>query len=240
MIRYDRADDMIHSEQVSLVLGPDYVLSFQEEEGDVFEPVRERIRAGKGRIRRLGTDYLVDVLLDAIVDNYFVVLEKLNERIEALEEPVAADPRPEILQEIHQLKRDVIYLRKYARPMRDVVSELLRGDSEFIHDETTPFVRDLYDHSVQVVDAVETFRDMLSSLQDLYLSSVSNRMNEVMKVLTIIATIFVPLTFVAGIYGMNFAFIPELGWKWSYPVFWLVAVGIGAGMVAFFRRKRWL
>jgi magnesium transporter len=240
MVRYDEQDDQFHSEQVSIVLGADFVLSFQEEEGNVFEPVRERIRRGKGRIRNLGTDYLAHVLLDAVVDNYFVVLEKMNEYIEALEESVAADPSPEVLREIHRLKRNVIYLRKHARPMRDMASELLRGESELIHDETRPFLRDVYDHSTQVVDAVETFRDMLSGLQDLYLSSVSNRMNEVMKVLTIIATIFVPLTFVAGIYGMNFEHMPELGWRWSYPIFWVVVVAIGGSMIVFFRKKGWI
>jgi magnesium transporter len=240
MLRHDSERDEIRSEQVSIVLGPNFVLSFQEEERDVFEAVRERMRGGKGRIRRFGVDYLADALLDAIVDHYFVVLEKLHERIETLEEPIADDPQPEMLREIHQLKREVIYVRKYARPMRDVASELLRSESDLLHDETTPFLRDLYDHSIQVADAVETFRDTLSSLQDLYLSSVSNRMNEVMKVLTIIATIFVPLTFVAGIYGMNFEFMPELGWRWSYPIFWILVVGIGAAMLSFFRRRRWL
>jgi magnesium transporter len=240
MIRYDAADDQIHSEQISIVLGNDYVISFQEEEGDVFEPVRVRIRTAKGRIRRLGTDYLAYVLLDAVVDNYFVVLEKINERIEEMEEPAATDPKSEVLREIHQLKRDVIYLRKHVRPMRDVASELVRGESKLIRDETAPFLRDLYDHTIQVADVVEAFRDALSSLQDLYLSSVSNRMNEVMKVLTIVATMFVPLTFVAGIYGMNFEVIPELGWKWGYLAFWGVVVGLAAGMLGYFRKKGWI
>jgi magnesium transporter len=240
MVRYDSTDGKIHSEQFSLVLGDNYVLSFQEEKGDVFEPVRGRIRLAKGRIRRVGADYLADVLLDAIVDNYYVVLEKLNERIEALEGPAALDPHPEILREIHQLKRDVIYLRKHVRPIRDEASDFLQGESNLIRDGTVPFLRDLHDHAVQVVDVVEAFRDALSGLQDLYLSSLSNRMNEVMKVLTIVATIFVPLTFVAGIYGMNFEFIPELGWKWGYLAFWVVVVGLAGGMLGFFRKKGWI
>jgi magnesium transporter len=240
MVRYDAVADEMHSEQVSLILGDGYVLTFQEEEGDAFDPVRERIRSAKGRVRRSGGDYLADVLLDAIVDNYFVVLERLNERIEELEEPAATDPSPQILREIHQVKRDVIYLRKHVRPIRDVASELVRVESKLIREETIPFLRDLNDHVTQVVDVVEAFRDALSSIQDLHLSSVSNRMNEVMKVLTIIATIFVPLTFVAGIYGMNFDFMPELGWRWGYPAFWVVVAVLAGGMVLFFRNKDWL
>jgi len=239
MIRHDETSNSIVSEQVSLVLGPDYVFSFQEAAGDVFDPVRERIRQGKGRSRGLGADYLADILMDSIVDNYYVVLDKIGERIEALEEPVVSDPSPEILREIHGLKHDLVYMRKYVTPLRELIGGLARGESKLVAEETTLFLRDVYDHTIHVVESVEAFRDMLSGLQDLYLSSVSNRMNQVMKVLTIVGTIFVPLTFLAGVYGMNFEYMPELGWRWSYPIFWLVAAGIGAGMIGFFWRSRW-
>ena len=239
MIRHDESSNSIVSEQVSLVLGPDYVFSFQEAAGDVFDAVRERIRQGKGRSRGLGADYLADILMDSIVDNYYVVLDKIGERIEALEEPVVSDPSPEILREIHGLKHDLVYMRKYVTPLREVIGGLARGESKLVAEETTLFLRDVYDHTIHVVESVEAFRDMLSGLQDLYLSSVSNRMNQVMKVLTIVGTIFVPLTFLAGVYGMNFEYLPELGWRWSYPIFWLVSLAIGAGMIGFFWRSRW-
>ncbi len=240
MIQWDEDEENVITEQVSLILGKRFVISFQEAQGDVFDPVRERIRKGSTRVRGMGSDYLADVLVDAIVDNYLVVLEKINERVEALEETVAQRPTPEMLEEIHQLKRDVIYLRKQVSPVREALDHLIRSDSDLVTKNVRPFLRDVYDHTVHVIDSIETFRDLLSGLQDLYLSSVSNRMNEVMKVLTIIATIFIPLTFLAGIYGMNFEYIPELKWKWSYLVFWIVIVVMGSGMVALFRRRRWL
>ncbi len=240
MIGYDEEQHLLTSEQVSLVLGPGYVISFQEQEGDVFNLVRDRIRKGKGRARRLGTDYLAYALLDAIVDQYFVVLEKLGERIEALEEGLVENPTPDLLQTIHGLKREMILLRKSVWPLREVVNGLERAESKLIRKITQPFLRDLYDHTIQVIDAVESFRDMLSGMQDLYLSSISNRMNEIMKVLTIFAAIFIPLTFVAGIYGMNFEFMPELKWRWSYPLIWVVLAGITGTMLVYFRRRRWL
>jgi magnesium transporter len=229
----------LRSEQMSFVLGEQWLLSFQEVHGDVFANVRERIRGGRGRARQMGVDYLLYALLDAIVDHYFIILEKLGERIEALEDAVNDDPGPETLQQVHEMRREMILLRKSVWPMREVLASMLRTESHLIRDETNVFLRDVYDHAIQVIDAIESFRDMLSSIQDLYMSNISNRMNEVMKVLTIIATIFVPLTFVAGIYGMNFEVLPELHWKWSYLVFWIVILAMGGGMVAFFRRRGW-
>jgi magnesium transporter len=240
MLDYDDTTGLVTSEQVSLVLGPTYVLSFQEREGDVFEPIRERIRAGKGRIRHGGADYLAYALLDTVVDHYYAVLEKLGEQIESIEDTVIGDPSPDLLGTIHSLKREMLYVRKAVWPLREVVNTLERGESKLINKATHVFLRDVYDHTIQVIDAVESFRDIISSMQDLYLSSISNRMNEVMKVLTVIATIFVPLTFVAGIYGMNFEFMPELKWRWSYLFFWVVVVCIGGGMLHFFWKKRWL
>ncbi|MDH4221997.1 MAG: magnesium/cobalt transporter CorA, partial [candidate division Zixibacteria bacterium] len=229
-------------EQISLILGSNFVISFQEGiEGDVFNPLRERIRAGKGRIRQLGTDYLAYSLIDAVVDNYFIILEKLGEKIESREEELVTNPTPETLQTIHNLKREMIFLRKSVWPLRELISKLEREESSLIHESTGLYLRDVYDHTIQVIDTVETYRDMLSGMLDIYLSSVSNRMNEVMKVLTIIATIFIPLTFVAGIYGMNFEFMPELKWHWVYPwAFWLVIAGITGFLVFYFKRKKWL
>ena len=240
MIYYDEKDNEIKAEQVSLLIGPNFVISFQEKEGDVFNPVRERVRKGKGRIRRMKADYLAYALIDTIVDHYFVVLEKLGEKIEGMEEELVTNPTPETLQNIHTLKRELIFLRKSIWPLREVISVLERGESSLINESTGIYLRDVYDHTIQVVDTIETFRDMVSGMLDIYLSSISNKMNEVMKVLTIIATIFIPLTFVAGLYGMNFKYIPELEWHWGYFfVLFLMAI-IGFGMVLYFRNKKWL
>jgi magnesium transporter len=241
MLYFDEDENEIRTEQVSIILGSNFVLSFQERVGDIFNPLRERIRNAKGRVRRMGSDYLAYTLLDAIVDNYFIVLEKLGEKIEGMEEELVSNPTPETLQSIHNLKREMIFLRKSVWPLREVVSRLERGESKLIKDSTGIYLRDVYDHTIQVIDTIETFRDMLSGMLDIYLSSVSNRMNQVMKVLTIIATIFIPLTFVAGIYGMNFEYMPELKWHWFYPkAFWVVMIGVAGVMLVYFRRKKWL
>jgi magnesium transporter len=228
------------ADQLSLIVGPNFVLSFQETPGDCLGPVRERIRGGKGRIRKLGPDYLAYALIDAVVDNYFFVLEKLGERIDLLEDDLIAEPRRELLHEIHGLRREMIHLRKALWPLRETVGGLERMESPLIKKTTTVFLRDLYDHTIQVVDTVESFREILMSMHETYLSSVSNRMNEVMKVLTIIATIFIPITFLVGVYGMNFKFLPEIGWRWGYPAVWAVILASVGGMLHFFRRKKWL
>lgn len=230
----------ITSEQLSLIVSPNLLISFQEREGDVFEGVRERIRHGKGRIRKLGSDYLCYALLDAIVDNYFVVLESIGERIEDIEEELLTSPTPVTLHAIHKLRGDIIFLRRSVWPLREVVSRLSRGDFDQVAEETEIFFRDVYDHTIQVMDTIETFRDVISSMVDMYMSSASNKMNEVMKVLTIIATIFIPVTFVAGIYGMNFEFMPELGWRWGYPAAWGIMLALIITMLIFFKRKKWL
>ena len=240
MLYYDEEKNETKIEQVSLILGENFVISFQEMEGDIFDPIKERIRSGKGRIRKMGADYLCYALLDAIVDKYFIILERLGERIEGLEEEVVSNPKPEIFQEIHRLKREMIFLRKSVWPLREVINGLERGESSLIQESSRIYLKDVYDHTIQVIDTVETFRDMVSGMHDTYLSVVSNRMNEVMKVLTIIATIFIPLTFIAGIYGMNFKFMPELEWRWAYFAFWIVILVIAVIMVIFFRRRRWL
>ncbi|MGQ9632452.1 MAG: magnesium/cobalt transporter CorA [bacterium] len=236
---YCDGDDIV-TEQVSLILGPNFVISFQEEEGDVFDPIRDRIRNGKGRIRKMGADYLAYSLIDAIVDNYFVVLERLEERMESLEEELVANPTPETLRAIHGLKRDMLFLRKSVWPLREVIGGLERGESALINESTAIYLRDVYDHTIRVMDTVETLRDIVSGMLDIYLSSVSNRMNEVMKVLTIIATIFIPLTFIVGIYGMNFKYMPELEFRWGYPIVLSAMLVAGVLMLVYFRRKRWL
>lgn len=240
MLRFDEKGNETKTEQISLLLGPDFVVSFQEKEGDVFDSIRERIRNNKGRIRKMGADYLAYALIDAIVDNYFMILEKLGETIEEIEEKLVTKPTSETLHTLHDLKREMIFLRKSVWPLREVINRLERSESPLINKSTFVYLRDVYDHTIQVIDAVETFRDMLSGMLDIYLSSVSNRMNEVMKVLTIIATIFIPLTFIAGIYGMNFRYMPELEQAWSYPAILILMLIIAIVMLVYFRRKKWL
>jgi magnesium transporter len=230
----------IESEQVSLILGSNFVLSFQENEGDVFDPIRDRIRSGKGRLRKMGADFLAYSLVDTVVDNYFIILEKLGERVELLEEELVANPKTQTLREIQSLKREMIFLRKAVWPLREVIAGLEREESTLIQKPTRLYLRDVYDHTIQVIDTIETLRDMLSGMLDIYLSSVSNKLNSVMKVLTIITTVFMPLTFLAGVYGMNFKHMPELRWRWSYPALWLIMIGIGVSMVVYFRKKKWL
>ncbi len=230
----------VRSEQLSMILAPNIVISFQTQPGDVFDPVRARLRVGKGRIRNWGADYLAYVLLDAVVDHYFLILEKAGELIEEVEAELLEAPDPSHLQVVHHYKREMILMRRTVWPLREMIGGLARAESDLIQERVSPFLRDVYDHTIQVAESVEIFRDMLMGLQDLYLSSISNKTNEVMKVLTIAATIFVPLTFVAGIYGMNFEGMPELNWKWSYPTFWVVTVAAAGGMIAFFRRRKFL
>jgi magnesium transporter len=240
MLLHDAAKDQVRTEQVSLILGPNFVISFQEVEGDVFDPVRERIRGAKGRVRKMGADYLCYTLMDAVVDNYFLILEKLGDQVEGMEAQLVSNPTPGTLQTIHTMKREMIYLRKSVWPLRELISGLQRAESELISDGVQVYLRDIYDHTIQVMDTVESLRDMVSGMLDTYLSSVSNRMNEVMKVLTIIATIFIPITFIAGVYGMNFEFMPELGVRYGYFVALGVMGGVALVMVHYFRRKGWL
>ncbi|MEW5975477.1 MAG: magnesium/cobalt transporter CorA [Acidobacteriota bacterium] len=246
MLRYTDERRTVEGEQISILLGSRLVISFQERPGDVFDPIRQRIQARDSRIRKSGADYLVYRLLDTIVDNYFVILEKLGERIEDLEAELINRPSRESLQEIYHLKREVMYLRKSVWPLREICNSLEREDSPLVTESTEVFLRDLYDHTIQVMDTLENFRDMLTGMLEIYMSSMSQRMNEVMKVLTIIATIFIPLTFIAGIYGMNFDpesspwNMPELKWRWGYPLAMAVMVLLAVSMVVYFRKKKWL
>lgn len=241
MLYLDREEEnQVTTEQVSLVLGQNYVISFQESDDDVFDIIRNRLRNKKGRVRSMGADYLAYVLMDAIVDNYFVVMERFKEVLEDIHESLIVSPQPEMLHMIHDMKREMIVLRKSVWPLREVVKNLQRTNFKWIDDRTAIFLRDLYDHTMQVMDSIDSSRDLLSGMLDIYLSSVSYKMNEVMKVLTIIATIFIPLTFIVGIYGMNFHHMPELDWKWGYPLIWSIMIVIGLAMIYYFKRKEWL
>jgi len=240
MILLDEIKEEIIIDQVSIIVGSDYILSFQEREGDVFDILRERFKNPASRLRKNGVDHLAYSLIDAIVDNYFLILEHFGEEIEDLEEELIVNPKPETLKEIQKHKRDMITLRRSVWPLRELINSLQRTESELIKETTQIYLRDVYDHTIQVIDSIEAFRDILSSMIDVYLSSLSNRMNDIMKVLTVIATIFIPLTFVAGVYGMNFYYMPELRWRWGYPAVMLSMALIGMSMFLYFKKKKWV
>ena len=240
MIRYEKEKQMIVNEQLSMVLGDTFLMTFQEQSGDVFEPVRERIRNQKGRIRGAGIDYLAYALLDTVVDNYIFIIEKLGEKIEDIEEEVLEKADSGVMEKINMFKREMNFLRKSIRPAREAIIQLSKLDSELIREQTIPFLKDLQDLITQAAEAIDTYRDMLSDQLNLYNSVISNRMNDIMKVLTIFAAIFIPLTFIAGIYGTNFEYLPELHFKYSYFVFWGVMITVAVVMLLFFKRKKWL
>lgn len=240
MITWDQKKKTIKTEQISLVIGNNYVISFQEKEDDIFDPLRERIRRGKGRIRGMGADYLAYAILDITVDNYFIALEGIGEHMELLEDKLLKNPNDDILKEIYVVKRENLLLRKSVWPLREINAQLERYDSPLIRKKTRPFLRDLYDHTMHVIDNVETYRDMIAGLLELYISTLSNKTNDVMKVLTIIATIFIPLTFIVGVYGMNFEHMPELHWPWAYFAVMAVMGIIALLMLWYFRKKKWL
>lgn len=239
MLDYDDASQTVTAEQLSLVLGPHYVVSFHEDPGDVFEGVRNRIRSGSGRLRKSGADFLAYALIDAVVDNYFVILEKVGDEIETVEIELVSQASPETLQHIYHLKREIIMLRRSVWPLREAIAFLERGDSLLISESTRIYLRDVYDHTIQVIEGIETMRDLLSGMLDIYLSSISNRTNEIVKVLTVFGAIFIPLTFLTGVWGMNFRHMPELEWSWGYPLFWVLVITIIAGLLAYFKRHNW-
>jgi magnesium transporter len=239
-LRHVTAGESIESDQVSLILGPRYVISFHAGDGDLFAPVRERLLKGKGRIRKLGADYLAYSLIDLIVDNYFVALETFSDRVESMEDEVVVRPSPQTLREVHHFKNDMIMLRKSLWPLREVIARLERRESSLISEPLTIYLKDVYDHTIIAIETVETYRDILSGMLDIYLSSMSNRLNEIMKVLTIIATIFMPLTFITGVFGMNFKYMPELNWRYGQSIFLALMAVIAFGMLWFFRKKHWI
>ena len=239
MITFDADATSIRTEQLSLLVGNNWVLSFQEDPRDVFEPVRDRIRNSIGRIRTSGADYLAYSLIDIIIDEYFITLEQIGEEMEDLEEEVLGEPDPGTLERISTLNRELVLLRRSIWPARELIGSMARSESPLIKKKTTVFLRDVYDHAIQIMEVVESFRDVMASLRESYKTSVSNRMDDIMKVLTIIATIFMPLTFIAGIYGMNFQYMPELSWHYGYFASLGAMIAVGLAMVMYFRRKGW-
>jgi magnesium transporter len=240
MLHYDQENKVILSEQLSIVVGSSFVLTFQEQPGDTFNPVRERIRKQRGRVRKSGSDYLAYALLDTVVDNYIASIERLGEEVEDLEVEIIADPNQAVLEKINLYKREINYLRKTARPAREFILQLSRIDNDLIQESSIPFLKDLLDLSTQSVEIIETYRDVLSDYLDIYNTGVNNRLNEIMRVLTIFSAVFIPLTFIAGIYGTNFEYLPELHYRYSYFIFWGVLVVIAVIMLRFFRNRKWL
>jgi len=234
-------DTELHNEQLSIVLKNNVVITFQESHGgDAFYPIRKRLKEGKGRVRKFGSDYLCYALIDAVVDSYFNILEIIGDKIELIDEQLIAEPTPDTLKVMHAMKREMIFLRKLVWPMRDMVNSLERSETNLIHNSTDVYLRDLHDHVVRVIETIENYRDLINGMMDIYLSSLSNKMNEVMKVLTIISTLFIPVTFIVGVYGMNFQYMPELRSPYGYGATWLVMLVIMGSLLYYFRRKKWL
>jgi magnesium transporter len=240
MMHYDELDKKIKSEHLSIVLGKTFLLTFQERPGDVFEPIRERIRKHKGRIRKVGIDYLAYALLDIIVENYMMLIERFGEKIEDIENEILENPSKEILAKIQKYKQEMNYLRKSIRPVKEFILQLVRLDTDLISEHTLPFIKDLLDLSTQAVEGIDTYREMLSDHMEIYNTGINNRLNEIMKVLTIFSAIFIPLTFIAGIYGTNFENVPELHFRYSYFIFWGVLTLVALFMLRFFKKKKWL
>ncbi|MFX1600540.1 MAG: magnesium/cobalt transporter CorA [Promethearchaeota archaeon] len=233
-------DEIFESEQISLILGPNYVISFSEFETDTFKPILNRIKEARGRIRHMKADYLAYTLIDVIVDNYFRILEDVREMIDNLEEDLVQNPDPDLLKSIHKLKRNTIDLRRSIWPLRELISKLQQEQSKLIREELQIFLRDVYDHIFRISELLDNYRDIIFGMIDMYLSSVSNKMNDIMKVLTMISTIFIPLSFLAGFYGMNFIFIPEFTSPFAYPIIIIVMITIATLMLLFFKKKKWI
>ena len=240
MLRYDKEEEMVIGEQLSMVLGRTFLLTFQEQLGDVFDPVRERIRKHRGRIRGTGIDYLAYALLDTIIDNYIHIIERMGEKIEDIEEEILDDPGPDLLQRINLYKREMNYIRKSVRPAREFILQLNNLDTDLIHEKTFPFLKDLLDLATQAVEVIDTYREMLTDHLSIYHTGVANKLNEIMKVLTIFSAVFIPLTFIAGIYGTNFEYLPELHYRYAYFVFLIVLIVVALIMLKFFKRRGWL
>ena len=228
-------------EQVSIIVLENFVIVFKEKTDDLFKPIQQRIKTSKGRIRSLGPDYLTYAILDTIVDQNFILIDSLDDAITSVEDSLlASEPTRETLHTIQMLKREIISVRKNVSPIRELMAGLLRSESELIDEKTHIYLRDVSDHVIRVIESVESYRDILTGLLDVYISSVSNKMNEVMRVLTVFASIFIPLTFLAGIYGMNFEYMPELKWRWAYPALWLVFILLPVVLLIYFKKKKWL
>lgn len=240
MLSWSAGTKKLSQEQLSIILGDRWVLSFQELPGDSFDPIRERLRSGKGRMRKMGVDYLAYALIDALVDYYFVIAEEIGERIDVIDKKVLDNPSPLLLKQIQTLKNELVKVRKAIWPLRDIISTLERNDSGLVRAETNVFLRDLHDHVIQLIETIETYRDLVGGLFDIYLSSQSNRTNEVIRLLTVITSVFIPLTFIVGVYGMNFKVFPELDWHYGYAMVWAAMIIIATGMLVFFRKRDWI
>jgi magnesium transporter len=240
IILLDKEKDEIVIDQISIIFGYNFILSFQEREVDIFDPLRERLKNPSSRLRKYGVDHLAYSIIDTVVDNYFLILEHFGDEIEEFEDQLLIQPSPETIKTIQRYRREMIILRKSVWPLRELINGMQRIESEIIRDTTRIYLRDIYDHTIQVIDSIEDYRDILSSMVDIYLSSLSNKMNDIMKVLTVIATIFIPLTFIAGVYGMNFDFMPELHWTWGYPAVMLFMFILGSSMFFYFKKKKWV
>ncbi|MBD3256680.1 MAG: magnesium/cobalt transporter CorA [Candidatus Lokiarchaeota archaeon] len=239
-LRWEKEDAIIHLEQISIILGNNYVISIREQDSGVFEPILERIKTKRGKIREEKSDYLMYALIDVIIDNYFTILEIFGDKIDEIDEELVTNPDQKTLEIIHKIKRDIITIRKFIRPLREVINSIQRSDIKLIKESTGIYFRDIYDHTIQIIDTFESYRDIITTMHDSYLSSVSHRMNEIINLLTIISTIFIPLSFLAGLYGMNFAYMPELQNPYGYFILLIVMVTIGIGMLVYFRKKKWI
>lgn len=239
-LRYDDSDDRAEAEQVCIIMGQNFVITFKDSHHPIFDPVVQRLKVEKSRLRESKSDYLAYSCIDVIVDNYFIVLERMGDQIEEIEHALVNKPLPQTLESIHRLKTDLIFIRKSLWPVREMVSRMMVGDSSFINPYLRPYLRDLFDHAIHAIDMVEAFRDITSGMIDIYLSSINNRLSETMKFLTIISTIFIPLTFLCGWYGMNFADMPELKWRYGYPMVLIIAVTIASTMIFYFRKRKWI
>ena len=237
---FDRENLAVDYEQISMLVLDGIVFTFREYIDGLFEPVVRRLRESKGRFRSFGYDYLAYALLDVVVDQFFLFQDAMDLVFEELEDELMTEPTPETLKTIQRIKRQMIFLRRGVSPLREMLGELLRSETPLIQERTKIYLRDVYDHAIRVTEAMESYRDLIAGMLDIYLSSVSNKLNETMKVLTVFSTIFIPLTFITGIYGMNFDFMPELKWKWAYPSLWLTFFVVAGGLLVYFRRKRWL
>ncbi len=240
MFNFSENSNIQEEEQISFILKDGLLITFQEKEGDVFEHVRNRLREARGNIRKRTADYLLYALIDSIVDYYFLIIEKTGEEIESIENRLLINTDSDILNRLHEIRRQVLMLRRAVYPVRELVNRMEKYDSSLIKSENNIYIRDLYDHTIQIIETIEVFRDMMSGIMDLYMNMISNRMNNVMKVLTIIATIFIPLTFIVGIYGMNFENMPELTWRWGYFAVLAFMFSLAIFMLWVFRRKKWL
>lgn len=236
---YKIKDDKIDYEQISFVLGTNYLISFQEKEGDLFDGFRDRIKLDQGKVRKMGVDYLMYRLIDIIVDNYYTVLDNIGSQLEEIEDCIYTDSAEEAFAKIQAIKKELIFLRKAVYPLREALSKVMKGETSFVQEENMRYFSDVYDHTVHVIDTLETYKDLTSSLLDIHMNTMNNRMNEVMKLLTIITTIFIPLSFISGLYGMNFEFMPELHSKWGYPAVLIFMALVSAGMIIYFKRKKW-